>query len=265
MTLGNSNLHMGLWFLVIFLTLQGCEHRESGSLWTGTWKLDASKSQAYGSYFTIAIASDGLITVTNEAYDFSFRCDDTEFKNGTNHTTVCIRSNNEQWNLSGRTDGKDAGTSIWKISPDGTTFTIRSNEIQNGASQAVEMTYIRRSGTNGFAGQWQDTAPLRNHPKILEIGLNGKRLHLEYPEIGQYSDSLLGGVASPVHGPRVKPGSTIFVSATSPRQLSTQQMFSGKVIRYGTMDISDDGRTLLQESWKPESPSERDRLIYNKQ
>jgi len=249
------------------LAIQGCKDPNRESVWNGTWKLNVSESQAYGGYFTLGIAPDGVVTVTNEAYTSNFECNSKEFKNGAGHSIVCTPLNSRQWKLTTRTDdGKDTGTSVWEVSSDGKTLTVLSNELQaDGTRRSNEITYTRRAGTNGFAGRWQNTTPLKSHPRILDIALNGKLLHLAYPEIGQYSDSPLDGSIVPLHGPRVQPGSSISVKAMSSREFYSQLIFSGRVIRKVTMNISEDGRTLVQESWASDNPNERDRLVYNKQ
>lgn len=253
-------------FCIASVAIQGCHDRNRESAWNGTWKLNVSKSEAYGRYSTIAIAPNGVVTLTNEAFSFNFRCNNEEFQNGAARSTACTALNARQWKLTNRTNGKDTGTAIWDISPDSRTLTIRPNTFQgDGTQSSSELIYARRGGTKGFAGRWQQITPLRSRPNVLDVALNGQRLHLAYPEIGQYSDSPLDGSIVPVHGPLVQPGASISVRAISPREFYTEQIVSGRVIRKGSMDIGEDGRTLLAESWTPANPDEKDRLVYDKQ
>lgn len=247
-------------FCIASLAIQGCQRLKRESAWNGTWKLSMSKSQAYGRYVTIAIAPDEVVTLTNETISVNFRCNNQEFQNGSARTSACMALNASQWKLTNRINGKVTGAAIWDVSSDGRTLTIR-----NGTSGASEFIYVRRDGANGFAGRWQQTAPLRSVVKTLVIAQNGQYLHLASPETGQYSDSPLDGAAVPIHGPLVWLGVTGSVRAISPRQFDTQTMYSGKVIRKGTMELSGDGRTLLTESWRPDDPDEKDRLVYDRQ
>jgi len=204
--------------------------------------------------------------VTNEANSFDFRCNKKEFQNGADHTTVCTPVNGSQWKLTRRINGKVSGIFVWDISSDGKTFVIRSSELHSDGTQgASETTFKRLSGTNGFAGRWQEATPLKLRPKVLDVAVVGQRLHLAYPDTGQYSDSTFDGSIVPIHGPRVRSGSAISARAIGPRDFQIQLMLSGQVIRKGTLDISEDGRTLFQESWTPENPDEKDRLVYDKQ
>jgi len=248
---------------IALLTIQGCANVNQELAWSGTWRLNLSRSHAYGPYVTIAIAPDGLVTLTNETTSFNFRCDNTEFRNGSAHTSACTAVSSTEWKLKHRMYGKDAGTDIWDISPDGQTWTIRSQSDR--AQPSNEVIFARRAGTNGFAGRWQDTTPLLVRPRILRIVLNGWHLHLTYPTSGQYSDSPLYGSASPVQGPLVMPGVTLSVWAISARGFYTRSAISGRVIRDGTMDVSDDDRTLVVKSWRPNDPQQKDQLVYDKQ
>lgn len=244
---------------IALLALVGCKNRNQESAWNGTWKMNLAESRPHGAYFTVGIAPDGLVTVANAAYSYSFRCNDKEFQSEDGRTTVCVAKNNRQWILTYKTHGKDTGTYIWDISPDDNTLKIHSSQGSG------ESTFTRRDGMNGIAGRWQETDALRLRPKILQLALEGRRLHFVYPEVGQYTDSPLDGTIVPIHGPRVRQGMTYSVKAISPQELQTQMMFSGRVIHQGTLAISEDGRVLYQEFWSPENPGEKDRLVYDKQ
>jgi hypothetical protein len=247
-------------FCIVSLAIQGCKDRNRESVWNGTWMLSMSKSQAHGRYITIAIAPDTGVTLTNDVGSLNFRCDDQEFQNGSAHTSACRALNARQWKLTNRINGKVTEAAIWGISPDDQTLTIR-----NGNSGASEFVYARRGGANGFAGRWQETTPLRALLKLMVVALNGQHLHLAYPETGEYSDSPIDGSIVPVHGLLVWPGTTISVKAISPREFDTQTMYSGKAVHKSTMELSEDGRSLLAESWRPDDPDEKDRLVYDKQ
>jgi hypothetical protein len=153
------------------------------------------------------------------------------------------------------------------LSLDGKSLTIQPlNFDETPDVSGRTKVYARRSGTNGFAGRWQDTAPpLSSRPKILDVALNGGRLHLAFPELGQHSDPPIDGSVVPTYGPSVSPGAGISVKAISPREFSVEYVFSGRVIRKGTISLSGDGRTLLRESWATGDPDQSDRLVYDKE
>lgn len=164
-----SSLRLYATLYIAALMIQGCHSRNGESVWNGTWRLNGPKSEAYGRYFMIAIAPDGVVTLTNEASSFNFRCNDKEFQNGAAHTSACIALNLRQWEVTNRINGKDTGTAIWDISADDQTLTIRPN-----TQRSSELTYARRGGTKGFAGKWQQTTPLRSRPNV-RFGHRAKR------------------------------------------------------------------------------------------
>jgi len=47
--------------------------------------------------------------------------------------------------------------------------------------------------------------------------------------------------------------------------MHTKYSFEGHVIREGTLTLSDDGRTITDESWIPEHVNEKDTYVYEKQ
>lgn len=253
-------------FTMAALTFSGCHHKGRPAAWNGIWKLNAAKSRVHGAYFTIMIAPNGDVRITNEAYSFSFRCDGKEFSNGTNHTTLCTPVSANEWRLTGKSNGGSPHISIWDLSSDGRTLAICGSEIQpDGSEKPSEIIYERRSQGTGFAGRWQETMPLKTRPKLLVTALRGDILHLAYPEIGQYSDAPVGGTSVPLHGPRVHTGSEISITASGPQGFHTQIIFQGHVVREGTLSLSTDGKTLRQESWTPLKPSEMEVLIYDRE
>jgi hypothetical protein len=247
------------------LALTGCK-TSTQSAWSGTWKLNLAKSQAY-SHFTIAIAPGGIVTETSETRSVSFRCNNQdEFQMGLGQTTICATVNDKHWLMKNKVCGKVAQMTSWDISPDGRTLTIRSARVLRDKPQPLnEHIWTRASGTNGFAGRWQDTTPLKSRPKVLSISLDSQRLFLAYPDVDQFSEMPLDGSAVPVNSPRILPGFTTAIKAIKPREFDTQTMRGGKVTREGTYTLSDDGRTLLQQFWTPDDPAEKDRMVYDKQ
>ncbi len=185
---------------------------------------------------------------------------------GINQTTVCSSVNGSEWKMIGRRNGKETQTSFWNISLDGKTFTTRTNRLHPDGTQTFsEKIFTRKAGTVGFPGRWQEPTPLDSLDTVLQIELNGTRLHLAYPDIGEYSDSPIDGSVVPVQGLRVAPKLAISTREISPLEFDTKTILSGRVIREGTIRISESDRTLVQESWGVQHPDEKDRLVYDKQ
>jgi len=237
--------------------------------WDGNWKLNPTKSLVKGGYITIAASPDSGIRLTNDAFNFDFHCDGKEYSNpnGKALTTTCFQVNTTKWKLTYRRNGTMSSEVFWELSPDNNTLTIQGKSIQpNGSSRAVEHVYYRRDGGKGFVGRWQAKNPLESHPTLLKLSVEGNRLHSAYPEFGEYVDAPLDGTSAPVHaGPWAREGFAVSVRKEGPLQMHTESSFEGRVYREGTLRLSDDGRTVVQESWVPERPNEKDSIVYEKQ
>ncbi len=130
--------------------------------------------------------------------------------------------------------------------------------------QASEKVFERISGSSGFAGQWRETKPLESLSKTVVLILNYSAFHFENAETGQFSDSRANDAPSPIRGANQPDGFTRSVQIVGPRQLQTEDTFEGRVIGRTTWKVSDDGHTLYEESWIPESPAQKDLLVYQR-
>jgi hypothetical protein len=253
-----------LFVCAIGVALEGCSGAPSA--WDGKWRLNELKSNYIGPTFSITISPGGDYRIDNEGFGYSLRCDGKEYPTGSGHTTSCDQINPLTITLSGKTNGASPTLTEWEVSKDGSTLTTRSNKVQpDGTSKSVERAYGRVTGSIGFAGRWKYANPSDYQPKMLVLALNHGVLHLEYPEIGQYSDCPVNGVGAAIHGPEVPPGTTYSVKIRDPHQFQTAKGFAGKVVRVSNLRLSDDEQTLFAESWTPEHPDERDLRVYEKQ
>ncbi|MGA8938345.1 MAG: hypothetical protein WB439_04195 [Acidobacteriaceae bacterium] len=224
-----------------------------------------AESQAYGSYLNVGIAGDGTITKSNGVTSFSFRCNNKEFLDGA-YIGVCAPMGESEWKWTYTLKGKHFETILWDVSPDGKMFTIHSSEIRPDGTQKVnEGIYSRRSGTAGFAGRWQDATPLKGKAKIMGLAIRGGVLHITYPEFKIYADATLNGSIVPIHGPQIRSGAAISITAMSSQELYAEWRFGGKITRGGAFDLSQDGRTIVVNSWALANPDEKNRLVYDKQ
>jgi hypothetical protein len=255
--------------LVVLLTIGGCQGSHA---WNGNWKLNIAKSLIQGSANnTITTLPDGEIRLTNEVFNFDFRCDGKDYPNpnGKNLTTSCLQANATQWKVTYKVSGTIKSTAFWDLSSDATTLTIHGEFIQpDGSSHAFEYIDHRLSNGNGFSGRWQRSNPFEYQPKLLKLKLSlmGTRLLFAYPERDQYVDAQLNGTPTLMHrGPLSRDGFTMSLRYEGPSELHTESSFEGRVFREGILSLSNDGHTITEESWAPERLDEKDTLIYEKQ
>jgi hypothetical protein len=247
----------------IGVTLDGCSAAQSP--WDGKWKLNELKSNFIGPTFSITVSPAGDYRIDNEAFGYSFRCDGKDYPAGSGHTTSCDQINSLTIELKGKTKGVLSTDTNWEVSKDGKALTTRPNRVlPDGNAKPAQKEFERISGSTGFAGRWKEANPSDSQPKMLVLALDGGVLHLEYPDIGQYSNSPLDGTQVPIHGPKVHPGTTYSAKMHDPHQLQTALSFAGKAVRLSNLRLSDDEQTLFAESWTPEHPDERDLRVYEK-
>lgn len=246
------------------IAVSGCKPHLGSNVWDGAWELDTSKSEAVGRSFNVGIASDGLVTVNNGVHTLRFRCDGKPFQNGVDHSSTCRVENAKQWVVTGGADGKEDIIATWNLSHDDAILTIITNENRASGKRSRLASFVRRTAGTGFAGKWQDTNPLEGRPRLLNTRLEGSHLQLMYPETGQFSDSILDGPTAPIHGPKVRPDSTILVRSADKNRLEIEISVAGHVIRDETLTADGEGHTLTQEAWLPEHPDQKDRLVYRK-
>lgn len=255
--------------LVLLLLAVGCGHGPTAA-WNGNWKLNTAKSQVQGgAYMTIAMLPEGQMRLTNDGFNFDFRCDGRDFPNpnGRDLTTSCLQASAAEWKLIYKRNGITTTEALWDLSPDAKVLTIHSKSIQpDGSSKSFEHIFHRNGAGSSISGRWENVNPFESRTPILSLSLAGGKLHYAYPGIGQYVDAPLDGTTAPVHtGPQARQGFSMSIRQEGPLQMHTRQSFEGRVIREGTLKLGDDGRTITQESWAPERTSEKDSLVYEKQ
>ena len=234
-------------------------------VWDGMWKLNESKSSVPGPSVAISISPTGEYHFDNGTNTYSFRCDGKEYPAATNQTVSCTQTSDFLIDVTTKANGKKIRTSHWELSADGKALTIKRTAIEAaGSVKASETVYSRPSASAGFAGDWLDTKRLESRPSLL-IVMNERSLHLAFPESGQYADIPLNGSDAPLHGPGAPQGLTMAIRPYSLREFHTVKKSGGSVINEGSLSLSEDGHTLLEQYWRPERPEQKAMLVYEKQ
>jgi hypothetical protein len=257
--------------LLAIAVLAGCHHTPSP--WDGQWTLDPSRSHYAAPVLTVTLSPSGEYRVDNGAFTYSFFCDGKELSAAPGRTTSCMQISPRAIALKGLADAVSTKAQ-WELSPDSKTLTITAERIQmdgsgEGNAGAVvkhqEKVFERISGTSGFAGQWKETKPLESLSKTVVLILNYSAFHVENSDVGQVSDSRAGDPPSPIRGANQPDGFTRSVQIVDPQQqLQTEDTFQSHVIQRTTWKVSDDGRTLTEESWTPATPTERNLIVYRR-
>jgi hypothetical protein len=250
--------------------LAGCHHWPSP--WDGQWTLDESKSHFAAPTFTVSVSSEGMYHIDDGAIDYSFRCDGNPYPTaaGTGGFISCTQTDPKTIVLKEKTNGPDSIYTRWELSADGKTLTTIARLIQiGGSAKDKQLVYARDSsardtGTSGFSGRWKAVRPFDSRSKTVVLILNYNHFHFEDSDWGQFSDSLVDEPPRPICGANQPFGFSRSVKILGPRQLQTEDTFSGRVILRTTWRVSDDGKTLFEESWASEKPTEKNLLVYGR-
>jgi hypothetical protein len=99
----------------------------------------------------------------------------------------------------------------------------------------------------------------------MTLRLDGQTLHIGYPDAGQYIDAPLNGVETPMRGPHAPEGATYAAHSVGRREILTLSKRNGKAILQGSLELSDDGRMIIDSWWTPSQSIDKGRLVYEKE
>jgi len=234
-------------------------------VWNGTWKLNVSKSTIPGPSFVLTLSPSGEYHVEDGEYSFSLRCDGKEYSTVPKQTLSCIQQSASVIDTTTKEDGKTLSTWHLELSADGKTLAGKRTSVQaDRAVKTTEAVYSRTTKSMGFAGGWRDTQRLETRPPML-LTLDQQGLHLSVPATGEHMDPPLDGSDAPIRGPGVSQGLTMAVRPHGRREFLTVKKAGGKIVNEGSLRLSWDGRTLVEEYWSPSAPKEKATLVYDKQ
>jgi hypothetical protein len=233
--------------------------------WNGTWKLNEAKSSIPGPTFVITVSPGGEYHYEGGTSSYNFRCDGKDYSTRPNRTLSCVQTGAFVMDTTSKENGAKIATAHWELSADGKMLTISGTSIQaDELPKSREVVYSRTSASTGFAGGWRDPKHLESTPPLL-LALTDRTLHIAFSGSGQYMDVPLDGSDAPMHGPGVPQGLTMAITSHGSREFLTLKKMAGQTINQGSLRLSADGRTLVEEYWKPSRPDEKASLVYEKQ
>jgi hypothetical protein len=234
--------------------------------WVGTWRLDESRSQPIGPTFIYTRALNGQYTVNTGDHVYRFFCDGKDYPTVPQHSVSCTESTHLSMQMTYKISGQTTGHAVRTLSPDGGTLTVTSTSVSPNDSKQVHLVSYRRiSVSTGFVGAWVDTDQSAQRPPLFVITETGLILHLNIPGKNQHTDIPLNGADAQIQGLSSGVHATLSAKKIGEGELFVEQKLDGRVLRDTSMTMSQDGRTLIQEVWRPENPSQKERLVYQRQ
>jgi len=234
--------------------------------WDGTWKLNEMRSQLSGPAFTITILGKGEFQVVTSSYKYRLICDGKYRPMVGNRSLACLKTTTTTMDTAEQENGKLLNTVHRELSSDGKTLTQTMVTIdEHGSGKLTHRNFTRFSKSTGLAGAWTDANGLDRQPQVMVTALVGSTLRLSFPREKQYTDAKLDGSDAPTQGIADGARVTLSVKPEGSRKLLTVQKLNGAALYHGTLILSSDGRSITEETWKPEAPTMKSRLVYEKQ
>jgi hypothetical protein len=237
-----------------------------GQSWDGTWKLNEAKSNITGQTFTIEDKGNGMMHVSGgEMIPYDFACDGKSYPMTGNQTRTCTGSASAGYESVTRAGDKVVYKSRRTFSADGKTMTVHGTETRpDGTTQEYTEVWKRESGTTGLVGKWR-MAKADEGTSVMVLERKGDWIRAEYPQYKSKVEGKMDGSYLVATGPTVPAGSSTAFNAEGPNIVHYRDKYKDTVTDEGTMTLSADGRTLVDEEWPTGKMSEKTTLVYERQ
>ncbi len=232
--------------------------------WSGTWKLDRSRSTLVGTSFRITRIPAG--------YHFDFGAaqfdigDDGAFYPTISGRVTSLRAvNDHEWARVHRVNGTDVDRSTLRITPDRKTLVIDTEAVTPGGLARKSHEVVERVGAGqGLAGTWRSTTRGVNVAEILSVRrLPDGRLQWGAPSDGNYFVVAPNGPPAVNQGPRAAGDATMSLRQVSPVEMRWTIMIADRPFMEGVDTLESDGH-LVETSWTDQFPDEKQRAAYTR-
>jgi hypothetical protein len=213
---------------------------------TGTWKLDLSKSHFTGDTFTYTKTANGMMHYSDgSTFNFDFGIDGKPYPTMNGRTTTWTADGDHAWTSVTNYNGTVLATNHRELSADGKTLTIISTGTRpDGTAFKDESVYTRVTGTSGLVGKWRDTKYNQNEADTIIISFPAPdTIQWDTPAYKETFSGKMDGSDLPVTGPNDPKGLTVSIKMVE-HKLTYTVKNNGKPINYGTDTVSADGKTL---------------------
>ena len=233
------------------------------NLWSGTWRLNQSTSQAPGPDFAEQVSPQGDYRVTGARFSYSFRCDGKEYPESADRSVVCLHGTSSATDTVLKVGGKVVSRNHTEISPDNKQLIITATLTDSPSVRTH--TFRRVAGSSGLSGSWQDTDDSHRAPQVMITTLTGSVFRLDLPSVQQNTEMNLDGTDAPTHGISKQERVTLSAKPDGQSKLAMIQKFDGVDVAESSLTLSPDGKSLILKSWRPRHPNESNTLVYDRQ
>lgn len=250
---------------LIFVALSWPAAVSAQNPFAGTWKTVPLKNPtATVTYSFSAAGREHYSNNRNSEYDFAI--DGKEYPTDRPASTVTWNKTGQtSWSSTEKISGRVTREIHLALSSDGQTLTTTYTWFNPGNRTAQGSTIFSRvSGGPGLEGTW----------KMVKRVEEPDTLTIAFPVPGQmyiYVDPIDNTWAGPMDGtfmavqsPVSPPGMTSAYRIAGPRKMTFEAKYGDRIIFVGTLEVSDDGKTLMRTTWAPGKEDNKTVLILEK-
>lgn len=255
----NSTTRLGTIILALAVTsrLTGAEPNFSG-----TWKLNLSKSQLSGTMYTFEKTPSGMMHYSGGGFEADFDLTGKEHTMPSGVSVVGKELSPTSWELTFRMNGKAVSKS--RMTVNGNSMAV-SSDVTGPDGKTVQQTSTdtRVSGGPGFVGKWK-AGEMKGASTTLQIAIEGANgITISYPEFQQACKGSFDGKDYVVNqaGQATK-FTNAFAKTGNALKITTK--LNGKPFTVDTLTLSTDGKTLTDNSTAT-ATNEKTKSVYDRQ
>jgi len=249
--------------IVAFVLLAGAPLAAADPAYVGKWKFNAAKSTLAGDSVTIGSGADGMMTFDSQGFKYSFKTDGKDYQAPDGSTVTWKPTSADAWDVSVMGDGKPIAT--YHVTINGATMNLAGKLFkQDGSSGDFSASYKRVSGSSGLAGKWTSTE-VKPPVMSLEVAAASPDGVTLTDDSGAMFQGQFDGKDMPAQG-RLKGSkvSTTFKKSGASGFVMTTKV-GGKEMVVETYSVSPDGKTLTINGTPSNAPTEKYKVVFDRQ
>ena len=237
---------------------------------SGTWKLDMSKSDFSGETIRYQGFKANMVRYTGAGETYVFTTDGQPHPGLFGRIVSVKQLDPNNWQRTTEFKGKILSEDTLALSPDGNTLTETSRGTRpDGSSFENTEVYTRVGEGSGILGAmmgvWRSKSAAESSPSILELADNGADgIALVQRQIDGKCLLKFDGKNYSATGPTVPDGLTLSATRTGDRSFELTTKINGKPIYKASYTVSGDGKTLSVVG-SPTRVVERTKAVYVRQ
>ena len=245
-----------------FVVLVGVSLVAADPSYVGKWKLNTAKSQLTGDTVTISKAADGMMTFDGQGFKYSFKTDGKEYPTPDGATAAWTQASPDTYDVTIKGGGKLIATYQAVVKGEALNLAGKLSKA-DGTTSDFSAAYKRKSGGPGLAGTWISTE-VKASVSTLEVSAarpTAYRSRRQWCDVrGQFN-----GKETPALG-RLKGSkiTTIFKKTTA-NSFEVTNRVDGKAMSTEIYSVSADGKTLSIDGTPTNAPTEKYKVVFDRQ